>query len=379
MQRQALYIGDILSWADEFHERRGRWPDRTDGPVEGTLDLTWRRIDSALKLGNRGLRPGSSLAKLLLARRKRRHKGYPPVLTEAQILDWVDAHHRRTGNWPIYSSGRIPAVRGETWSAVDHSLRIGRRGMPGGSSLARLLESRRGVRNVQAVVDLTVEQILVWADAHHARTGSWPTRAAGPIAGTNGETWSAVAQAIVVGGRGLGEPGSLARLLAQHRGVRNRKNVPRLRKRQILAWADAHRAGTGSWPTRKSGPIPNEPGEAWSAIDAALVVGVRGCPGGDSLARFLGRHRGVRNKQSLPKLSIDQIREWIMEHRRLTGTWPRTAVSLIPFAPGETWSGINTALARGLRGLPGGSSLHSVVGECRGTAPIEIEPVDSPV
>jgi hypothetical protein len=90
MRRPPLYVGDILRWADEFYRRRGRWPHRDDGPIEGALDLTWRRIDSALKLGNRGLRPRSSLAKLLLTHRRRRHKGFPPSLTEAQILAWAD-------------------------------------------------------------------------------------------------------------------------------------------------------------------------------------------------------------------------------------------------------------------------------------------------
>jgi hypothetical protein len=84
MRRPPLDIGDILRWADVFHLRHGRWPHRDDGPVEGTADLTRRRIDSALKPGNRCLPRGSSLAKLLLARRKRRHKGYPPTLTPAK-------------------------------------------------------------------------------------------------------------------------------------------------------------------------------------------------------------------------------------------------------------------------------------------------------
>lgn len=318
MRRPHLYIGDILRWADEFHERRGRWPKRDDGPVdcpECPIDITWRQIDSALKLGSRGLRRGSSLAKLLLIHRKRRHKGMPPTLTEDQILRWTDAHHERTEKWPIYSSGPIPGVKGETWSAVDHSLRIGRCGMPGNSSLAQLLETKRGVKNVQAAPDLSIEQVLVWADAHHARTGSWPTRDSGPIPEAPGEAWSAVAQALVVGGRGLPEPSSLAQLLASHRGVRNHMDVPPLSEAQILEWADDYRARTGKWPTRSSGVIPEAGGEAWSAVDAALVVGVRSLQSGDSLAKLLARHRGVRNKQALPPLSIKEIRGWIAAYR----------------------------------------------------------------
>lgn len=360
MRRPPLDIPDILRWADAFHARRGRWPDRDDGPLPDALDLTWRQIDSALKLGNRGLPKGSSLAKLLLARRKRRHKGLPPALTEAQILGWADAHHRRTGGWPIYSSGAIPGVRGETWSAVDHSLRIGRRGLPGGSSLAQLLEARRGVRNVRAIPDLTLPQVLAWADAHRGAHESWPTRGSGPVPGVTGETWAAVAQALVVGGRGLPGPTSLAVLLAEHRGARNHMAVAPLTAEVILAWADEHHARTGVWPKRGSGPIPGEAGEAWSGVDAALVMGARGLPGGDSLAQLLARARGVRNKQALPRLSIEQVRGWAAAHRDRTGAWPRAGSGPIPEAPGETWAGVSTALARGGRGLPGGSSLFRI-------------------
>jgi hypothetical protein len=365
MRRPALYHGDILRWADEFHQRHGRWPHRDDGPVEGTLDLTWRRIDSALKLGNRCLRPGSSLAKLLLARRGRRHKGCPPTLSEAQILAWADVHHARTGSWPIYSSGGIHGVRGETWTAVDKSLRVGRRGLPGGSSLAQLLEAQRGVRNVQAAPTLTPEQVLVWADAYHTRTGTWPTRESGLIPQAPGETWSAIAQAIVVGTRRLSGEGSLAQFLARHRGARNHMAVMPLTEAQVLAWADAHHERTGKWPTRSSGPIPEAPGESWSAVDAALVVGVRGFAGADSLAKLLARHRGVRNKQALPHLSVQQIREWAQAHHARPGEWPRHTSGPISEAPGETWAGVNTALVRGGRGLPRGSSLYRLVCEYR--------------
>jgi hypothetical protein len=70
-------------------------------------------------------------------------------------------------------------------------------------------------------------------------------RESGPIPGTVGETWGAVAQALIVGGRGLREPSSLARLLAHHRGARNRMDVPPLSEAMILGWADAHRERMG--------------------------------------------------------------------------------------------------------------------------------------
>jgi hypothetical protein len=68
----------------------------------------------------------------------------------------------------------------------------------------------------------------------------------------------------------------------------------RLTVAQILAWADAHRAWAGDWPRTGSGPVPQGPGETWRRIDNALRYGLRGLPGGSSLARLLEQERGVR-------------------------------------------------------------------------------------
>jgi hypothetical protein len=68
---------------------------------------------------------------------------------------------------------------------------------------------------------------------------------------------------------------------------------PKLTLEQVVAWADAHFACAGSWPSRLSGPVGGAPGETWGALETALRQGHRGLPGGDSLARLLARERSV--------------------------------------------------------------------------------------
>jgi hypothetical protein len=80
----------------------------------------------------------------------------------------------------------------------------------------------------------------------------------------------AVKAALRNGGRGLPKGLSIPRLLAQHRGVRNRMALPRLSVRQILNWADQHHRRTGMWPSLDSGPIIETNGENWRAVDVAL-------------------------------------------------------------------------------------------------------------
>ena len=288
--RPQLTEAAILAWADAQHAIHGKWPRQLSGIIDGTLTEKWMNVDMALRLGLRGLPGGSSLARLLAEHRGVRNHLAQPRLTRKVILAWADAHHQRTGDWPTRDSGPIPGTRSENWLAVNIALMQGHRGLPGGSSLAQLLEEERGVRNQATVPALTLKQILAWADAHHRRTGHWPHNTSGPILDAPGETWLAIHTALQKGQRGLPGGSSLAKLLAKHRGVRNHKALPRLKARQILAWARAYHRRTGKRPSRYSGAIEGSGGETWSAINTALEQGHRGCPGGSSLPQFLAEH-----------------------------------------------------------------------------------------
>ncbi len=62
-------------------------------------------------------------------------------------------------------------------------------------------------------------------------------------------------QAIIDPTRGLAGYGSLARLLARERGVKNRKAQPPLSEAKIARWARAHYRRTGRWPGHLDGEI----------------------------------------------------------------------------------------------------------------------------
>jgi hypothetical protein len=91
--------------------------------------------------------------------------------------------------------------------------------MPGGSMLARLLAKERKARDIGSLSPLSVDQILTWADARHARTGVWPTLKSGPIPEAPGEKWLAVENALRMVLRGLQAGSSLYKLLARERGI----------------------------------------------------------------------------------------------------------------------------------------------------------------
>jgi hypothetical protein len=291
-------------------------------------------------------------------------------LTIEQVLAWADHEYRLTGRWPRTIGGHLLADRSEKWRNIDQALRAGGRGLPGGSSLARLLAEHRGARNLGALPPLTEEQILVWADAWHTRTGEWPhTDCSEDVPEAPGECWNNIDQSLRDGSRGLPGSDSLARLLARHRGHRNLGALPHLTVKQILTWAKAHHRRTGRWPVAALLDVPEAPGESWAAINTALRDGLRGLPGGDSLAALLGRRLGVRNRATVPPLSVKQIRQWARDFRRRTGKWPTKNSGPVREVRGETWMRVDTALREGLRGLPGGSSLARLLGEEDGSGP----------
>ena len=70
---------------------------------------------------------------------------------------------------------------------------------------------------------------------------------------------------------------------------------PPLTVARTLAWADSHRARTGRWPSRTAGQVHGAPGETWVNVNQALLKGLRGLSGGDTLLRRSGRHLPERH------------------------------------------------------------------------------------
>ena len=221
-----------------------------------------------------------------------------PALSIKEVLRWADRFFKANGHWPTRQDGPIAGAPGETWAAVDAALHNSCRGFRGGTSLARLLERKRGARNRKHLPKLTERQILRWARRHRRQTGKWPTENSGPVPGTHGEVWGNVSAALREGIRGLAGGDTLARLLARRLGVRNVANLPRLTVTQILSWADAHHRRAGCWPNASAGRVVEAPEENWRALGGALRGGMRGLRRGLSLGRLLARHRGAQNTET---------------------------------------------------------------------------------
>jgi hypothetical protein len=116
------------------------------------------------------------------------------------------------------NSGPVATAASESWANLDQALRIGLRGLPGNTTLAKLLAKEREVRNVVSLPALNVTQILTWAASYYERTACWPTANSGTVPDAPGETWRAIDGALRKGARTLPGGSSLAHLLKESQG-----------------------------------------------------------------------------------------------------------------------------------------------------------------
>jgi len=356
----------ILELADSYYSSFGKWPIVRSGRINEEIDGTWASIDSALKRGHRGLPGGSSLYALIKDRRGVDTRIGKANLTAEGILLWADNHYERTGLWPNMYSGTIAEAPDESWKQIDQALRHGRRGLPGGGTLASFLRAERPQFSRRLRPLLDIEAVLGYADAFFAREGRWPKITSGPIAEATDQTWCEVNYDIAVNSYGLTGIRSLADLLSARRAVPNLARLPRLTEEAILNWADAFYKREGHWPKQKSGKVSSDSREHWSQIDAALAYGRRGLAGGSSLAKLLHEHRSVHYQRELPALTEDIILSWADACFARTNRWPTQKTGIVVESPNETWAAIICALAEGHRGLPGGTSLADLLERRRG-------------
>src|SRR6516165_7279869 len=153
-----LSIEKILEWADAHKNATGHLPFEGSGAVAVEPQESWRAINHALATGRRGLPGGSSLTQLFTEQRgasapdeepapsraealkiweeetfpvrttklRLPKRGKRPPLSISKILEWADAHHARTGEWPLRRSGVIvDSPFDDTWSAINVALSDG--------------------------------------------------------------------------------------------------------------------------------------------------------------------------------------------------------------------------------------------------------------
>lgn len=365
---------EIVEWAKNHFARTGRWPSSGAGPLTEKPTETWGKINMALRIGYRGLPGGDSLPALLRRRVGKTGLMYKPHVSREQIIVWAQDHFSRFGRWPYSRSGQVAAAPSEKWLGLDTALRFGMRGLPGGSSLSELLNEVVGPAHRLKKPRVKIAQIVEWARQHHARTGSWPTYASGPVQGAAGETWTGLASALQNGTRGLPGGDTLGNVLQRYVGKKPGRHWMPLSHALILRNADAFHRKHNRWPSSKSGPVDCNAALTWRTIDNDLKKGIRGLPGGESLAKLLVAKRG-ESPYYPARLRAEKIVTWAKAHHRRTGHWPHIWSAWDKKAMPVRWAAVHRQLKRGrVPGVPAGTLLTDFLSKQLG---VEIHPVSN--
>lgn len=310
----------IIDWITSFINKHDRKPNKLDGPIEFAegeyLGETWSSIDMALWRGGRGQPGKSSLASLIQENFGIKNHLDLPVLSAKLILDWVKQYIDVHGKKPHRTSGVIEPVseehKGITWTIVNTALEVGTRGLPGGSSLAKLIDNKMGIANPMNLPPLSEKLIVNWVaqfiDIHKEK----PLRSSGVIEFASGEhkgiTWFAVDSALKRGKRGISEKSSLASLIEKNFSLKNHMNLSPLTEELIISWVVQYMDIHGKKPGQGSGEIEfvseAYKGITWLAVNTALDKGGRGLSGGSSIAKLIEKHLRIKNRtKSLLKIN----------------------------------------------------------------------------
>lgn len=293
------------------------------------------------------------------------------------IIDWLRQYMNKYNKKPRMQSGIIEFAIGPyeniTWSAINAALWKGGRGLPGGSSLANLIEEQFGIRNKMNLPGLTEAIIHEWIEQFIKKYHRKPIASDGTVEFANGrytgETWGAIDSSLLAGVRGLIGGSSLAQFIEQNFSIRSYCKPPELSLEQIKDWIQQHISKYDKKPTAKSGVVEFAEGEykgtSWATIAHAMRNGVRGLVKGLSLAEFIKNVFNISNHYACKPLTVDIIYNWISQFIDKHDRKPTQNDGIIEFAKDEykemTWSTLNSHLWKGGRGLSGGSSLSQFI------------------
>lgn len=227
LRKPLLNEDSVRAAARDFFRLHGRLPTHhSREPIPSLPNETWPGINFAGQNGSRGLSEGRTVSKILAPLRA--ELGIDPPLSEAGIVAAAQEFHRLNGRLPNSgdSSQRPPGLPRDTWCILNHALSRGLRGLPGGTTLAKLLAPLRK-ELAPTGVQLTEEIIHAAAREYHRTHGRLPTNLSQEdLSGLSGITWLNVEYAARAGSRGLPGGSSLSRMLAPLR-AELKSNTPR--------------------------------------------------------------------------------------------------------------------------------------------------------
>jgi hypothetical protein len=273
LRAKNLSLEDIRLLIQEHVDRTGKKPSAHSGEVHGHPGLTWGAVNSRCQaFGTSTAAVGNELV--------------PPVydgLTESHVIELIESHKRRTGEWP--HTGIVEPINndGRTWAQINAWLSTRGHG--------KLLSVCERLGKLPRGFDLST--IKRWVETYWQQHGRWPTEGKEPIEYDGGSrTWKE-ASAWLRSHR----HGTLLTVTQEMGNVRRGEFT----EPQIRRYNDLYRKKYGKWPGNKAGVISFDGDDRlWGSLDKWLhkkgFGGLRGFQ-----TQRMGRHDGFKRVEALPK------------------------------------------------------------------------------
>jgi hypothetical protein len=164
----------------------------------------------------------------------------------------------------------------------------------------------------------------------------------------DGETWTNINECLRNGFRGLAGGSSLVDLKQRYFGIKT-PLTEKIIAEAIGIFHKKHQRYPGSRDSDTSG-LPA--GDSWAGIISCLHYGNRGLSPGNSIGKIIAKYFGAKGCLSEKRI-VDMMLAWNKKYK----IYPNQNTKGKPDKFEGSWASIDNALAKGLRGLRGGSSL----------------------
>lgn len=222
------------------------------------------------------------------------------VISIDQLRQAVDAYRlEHGGRFPTMHDGQ--ALPGLAWSTIEHRLRDGSCGLPGGTSLSKWLDEAYPAARHTA--PYTSASMRAWVEAHRAANGgAFPHVASGEIPGAS-RNWMNVNDALRRRNLAFTKCGSLSAWLDDQFPLDRKRRAALLTADLIINLVEAYRAEhDGAFPYRESGKVAGL-NMTWTQLGNALRQG------GRSLAKWLGKRY-----PDFVEVSEERVRAWVEQY-----------------------------------------------------------------
>lgn len=260
----------------------------------------------------------------------------------------------------IKESKTITEQQNILWCTIDAALKNGRRSLPGGSSLTKLIiENFPGSkpRTRRGKYKITVEMLEKYIFEFFEQNQHYPNSVTQELISNEifGKSWKDIDVCLRNGKIiGLEEKSSLIKFTNDHFGDVNKASVGTLYVKNVVKYLTNFYNKYDYYPSAiENKEVTGGPTYlTWNKIHKALYHGYYGLPGGSSLAEVKEKYLGQINKNNLPPWTEEEVALAMYKFFCLYGYYPGSRERFaVPGYPDDSWIRLNLALQQGKRGF----------------------------